>query len=182
MTVLGDKWVDAIPLIQVLGFLMLPFATQPILNTLYDAQGKTKFSLLTDLYGIVAIVLVTLLLKPSTASIFSDYRVLIGFSSVLLGFLLSKVFLKLQVWKLLLAIATPLALSLMMYVTLTNLDLNFPSSTLTLLVNGLLGSVIYSLFAITLVNILGAFFTHSYLYRLFPKALINLISLRKLRL
>jgi len=181
MTILGEQWVDAIPLIQVLGFLMIPFATQPILNTLYDAQGKTKFSLLTDIYGIVVIVIVTLLLNPSTASIFSDYRVLIGFTSVLLGFLLSKIFLKLRIWKLLVTVFVPIVLSLLMYSILLSAELSYSSSTITLIVNALAGAFIYFVVAVLLINILGRFFRRSFLYRLFPKVIINYVSRAKLK-
>jgi O-antigen/teichoic acid export membrane protein len=180
MTVLGEQWIDAIPLIQVLGFLMIPFATQPILNNLYDAQGKTKFSLFTDAYGISVIVIITLLLKPNTASIFSDFRVLIGFSSVLLGFLLSKIFLRLHIWKLLVTIVVPIIISLIMYSTVANAELNYPNSAITLIANALTGVFVYFVVSVLLINILGRFFGRSFLYRLFPKVLINYVSMAKL--
>jgi O-antigen/teichoic acid export membrane protein len=171
--VLGDQWQAAIPMIQVLGFLMLPFSTQPILSMLYDLEGKTKVSIFSDIYGIVALLISIWMLKPNDGDFFAEIRVLVGFSTLLVGFALGAIFLGLQIKKLAVVTFYPTAFSLLMFFILTKLEVAHLPNVIQVVISLILGSSVYLLAIVSFVNILSFTAKKGFVMRLFPEALLK---------
>lgn len=77
--VLGAKWLTAAPLLANLGFLMLPFITQPLLYNLYDLENKTKLSVFNDLVALTLLLTCFYYFQPVNEIEFSHLRIEIGF-------------------------------------------------------------------------------------------------------
>jgi O-antigen/teichoic acid export membrane protein len=175
LTVLGEKWQASIGYIDTLGFLMFPFATQLILHNLYDAFGKAKFSMLTDLYGLVCIALFVAMVSVPSVDFFIDVRVLIGLSSVLVSFVLAHLITGLSCQKILGLALVPISCSLLLLVFLQHFLLIFEAHYLTLLVNTLLGAIVYGLVYLSLCKALMCMPKAKWIMGLLPQPLYNFI-------
>ena len=145
LTILGEKWSESIHYIGALGFLMFPFATQLIFHNVYDAFGKAKYSVLTDLYGLLCIGLFVAMFAVSSVNFFVDVRVAIGMSSLLLSFILAKFITGLSFQKIIGLAIIPIGCSSVLFIFLNQLMFVYEQNYLTLLINTLYGGFFYGL-------------------------------------
>ena len=145
LVVLGEQWTEVIEYIGMLAFLMLPFCTQPLLHTVYDAKGKTGLSLFTDLFGLLLIIIVSLSFTMQATAEFVEYRVFVGIIALMFSIIMAKWLLAMSLTRFLLVLALPSALSFAMYLVLSHLsdELSFSNIYLDLIANAVFGAIIY---------------------------------------
>lgn len=150
---LGDKWTGAGDIIGLLSVLMLPFTMQPLMNNLYDFNGKGFVSGIVDILSIVAISSGALLLHFQTLKDFSYFRFFIAFFTFSCILAFAKYFINIKIKRVLDALAVPTVSALIMGLVVSNTD--FKLSPLFLLIaKALMGGMVYSLIFICLALVL----------------------------
>lgn len=176
LTILGEKWSNTIPYIGYLGFLMFPFATQVILHALYDGMAKTKYSMLTDVFGLTAIILLVVFIDFETLDSFILGRVLIGAAALVLSLVLAKTIVGLSFRKMLTLSALPVICSAGLFFSLNYYMFEFNQSWLTLIVNVACGAFVYLGGYFILLKLLTVLNAKGWLCSLLPSPLLLFIK------
>jgi O-antigen/teichoic acid export membrane protein len=116
--VLGEKWMSLSEYIGLLGFLMFPFAVQPIFLILYDAANKIFLSMIIDLVSIVLLVVGYITLDIVDIYTFVILRIGVGAITLTLSYLMICRILPIDIIKLLTATFLPCLLSSVIFVGL----------------------------------------------------------------
>jgi len=155
--VLGPKWLALTEYIGILAFLMLPFATQIILHTVYDAANKTFLSMFADVFGLISIIVGVLSLSLDSVKEFAEFRVMVGLLALVFSFLLVRIIVGLSLTRLFLVLVLPVLVSALMYLVLKQLNLVFALDAVTLIINAGVGAVVYAaVYVISLITIAKA--------------------------
>lgn len=153
---LDSKWEGAGELIRLLSVLMLPFTLQPLMNNLYDFNGKGFVSGIVDIIGIFAIILGGTLLQLQELAHFAHYRFLIAIAMFLLILFFAKYLIKISTLRVLDAVFIPSIASCVMGGLLSSIDLKM-HVLLALLLKVLVGAISYFLLILFLVIALRKF-------------------------
>ncbi|NVJ64560.1 MAG: oligosaccharide flippase family protein [Flavobacteriaceae bacterium] len=169
LVVLGEKWLDVIPFIGILGFIMLPFITQPLLFNLYDFKGRSKYGVLNDIFGLVAILSVFALIKPAGLMEFTELRIFVALLSFLFMTLLASMLINLSWLSLLYVIVVILIptsiMAVSMFFVMPLLD-NLSPLMLLALTAGIGGSI-YAIVFWLLASVFKRF-ERNFIYSLYP--------------
>lgn len=153
---LDNKWDGAGDLIRLLSVLMLPFTLQPLMNNLYDFNGKGFVSGIVDIIGILAIILGGALLQLEELADFAQYRFLIAIAIFLLILLFAKYLINISTLRVFDAVFIPSIASCVMGLLLSSLDLDI-HGLLALLLKVTFGAVSYFFLIFFLVTALRKF-------------------------
>lgn len=158
VVVLGDKWLNISKYLGIMGFLMLPFAIQPLLHIAYDVMGKPHLSVLTDLFGVGALVICFFIFVPESIIEFATLRIYVAIIATVLTFTLAKVFLRIKLRKLILCACIPLLASCSMYSAIECIYVyDFYSSLIKLFSIIFIGIFVYGLSFLLIVKVLFVF-------------------------
>ncbi|MDC8830336.1 oligosaccharide flippase family protein [Alteromonas gilva] len=169
LVVLGEKWIDVTPFIGMLGFLMLPFITQPLLFNLYDFKGKSGIGILNDLFGIFAIISAVMWLQPVDLTTFVETRIFVAFLSLLFMVWLARMLIHLSWLNVLLIVLVVSIPTFTMFAALKALMPVFLNinPTVVLLSVGIIGLVIYVLMFLLIASLCKRIKSH-FLHFLYP--------------
>ena len=178
VVVLGEKWEIAAPILANLGFLMLPFVTQPLLYNLYDILGKTKLSIFNDILALTTLLLVFVWVMPEDAVQFSAIRIEIGIFILLAMLFIAKINLGIS----LRAVATVgfwlspsvISMALLLKTLLPVLSELTPAARMLLMV--CMGASTYFIVALIQYLVLKKYFKNSFLYNLYPEIVVNMLQ------
>lgn len=176
--VLGDKWSSTASYIGFLGFLMFPFATQMILHNVYDAFNKTKYSMFTDLYGLLLIILALKLLVFPSIEDFVIVRVCIGISSVFFSMILVKLITGLELIKLLKITLYPFIMSFIMAAIMDKWYIPSDQAIFELSLNAFWGAIIYIFFYVIFFKLFLIVFSDSWFVNLLPQKALNILRFK----
>ena len=169
LVVLGEKWLDVIPFIGILGFIMLPFITQPLLFNLYDFKGRSKYGVLNDIFGLVAILCAFGVVGPVGLLEFTEIRIFVAFLSFLFMTMLACILIKLSFVHLMSVMVIILIPTFLMAVGVFFIMplLNDLSPILLLAITTCVGAGIYAFVFFLLASVFKRF-GGRFLYSLYP--------------
>ncbi|WP_412971993.1 oligosaccharide flippase family protein [Glaciecola sp. MF2-115] len=179
--VLGAQWIAVAEYIGLIAFLMLPFYTQPILNIAYDSRQKSKYSIVPDILALTFMILAIYYFIPQSIVTFVDLRLVVGLLTLLILFIAAKLFLGLQLRLLLITLAPAALCSIVMFAFLNLMTIDTSVQTIDLIIEISLGFASYSLCYYLMFAVLIKLWPGSFVTRLIPNALYNLLPNNKQR-
>jgi O-antigen/teichoic acid export membrane protein len=174
--VLGSQWSPVAEYIGLLAFLMIPFYTQPILNIAYDSRQKSKLSIFPDIFALVFMLVAVLYFKPSSVVLFVDLRIIIGFATLIILFVSARFFLGLKLQLLILTLAPSFVCSIGMFSLLKLIDVNTSIQIIDLAIEVCIGAVLYFFWSYITFVILTKFWPNSFVTRLVPNKMYQILS------
>jgi len=171
--VLGDKWSDSADILGWISILMLPFATQPLLNSAYDLLKKEKVSLYIDIISMFCFLSVIFIFVPNTLLSFIQLRAYVGIGALVLSIFLAVKFLKISPMYFLIVISLPLACSAVMYLLLKMHIFQVENQFISLVANVLSGALIYSVLLFISIAIIYVINRKSWLITILPQVVLN---------
>lgn len=133
--VLGDKWIEAAPIMQVLPLLLLAFSLSSIINNVFISTGRVKAVFYYDVLSLLLVVSILLLMTFSSITDFALWRSIVALFVTVLFIFLAIYIIKCP-WHLILwAMFLPMACSLVS-IHLINLILFDNKSLLAFLLMG----------------------------------------------
>ena len=175
--VLGEQWEMVTNYLGILAFLMLPYATQTVLHIVYDAFERTRVSLLTDLFGLVAIILLFYWLTPANVTSFAHLRIFVGLSMLFISIGLVNLFIGFDLKKYILILFLPLALSSCMGYLVHVLNGYFESAIANLFIMAIFGSLIYFSMLVLFFYTLFLFKPKAWLLSLIPQTIYSKLQI-----
>lgn len=176
--VLGSQWSGVAEYIGLLAFLMIPFYTQPILNIAFDSRQKSKLSIFPDIFALVFMLVTVLYFKPSSVVFFVDLRIIIGFVTLLILFVSARLFLGLKLRLLILTLAPSFVCSIGMFSLLHLVKVDTSIQIIDLAIEICLGGALYFFWSYVTFVILTKFWPNSFITRLVPHKLYQILSFR----
>ena len=122
---------------------MIVFLTQQALYIVYDARRRVAFAMIPDLIGIFLILAVVFLFSPQNESEFATLRIGVAILALSIMLVCAKFFVGLSVVKFLETIVIPFMCALAMALCLHYMYFEFKSNILELLINTLVGALVY---------------------------------------
>lgn len=116
--VLGDKWLEAAPVLANLSLLMIVFLTNNTFKQIFILKGMFKGVIAVDILGLVLIISTLFISQITTVEVFSLFRAGIGLIVVLSTVMIVKKLLNFSVFPLVIALALPVLASAVMFVGL----------------------------------------------------------------
>lgn len=174
--VLGDKWQESAQILGWISILMLPFATQPLLNAAYDLLKKEKVSLYIDIISIISFVSALLILIPSSLLSFIQLRAFVGIGILFLSLLLATVFLRMHIKHFLMVMSAPLCCSILMYYALQGSLFQIENNFLNLFTNVIAGATIYAIAMSITVFIIYIYNSGSWFIQILPAEISNTLQ------
>lgn len=163
--ILGPKWIGTADIIGNLATLMLPFSLIPVLNNLFDHEGKPATSIIMDTASIGLILFCFYILNPADENEFSLYRAAVGIVIYVFMIMVARLTIKLSLKMVFQSLVIPFLGSLAM---LQILNLGFThdlirlnDSLLSMLLNAAIGALVYIVVVAVLVIVLKKYL-HAY--------------------
>lgn len=174
--VLGEKWMGVAPFIGILGFLMLPFVTQPLLFIGYDSFGHTRFGIVNDLFALALLIAAFLMLVPVDVVQFSQMRAVVGGIAFAFMLLMANRLFALSVFRVILLLLMILVPALLMYESVIYLQrlLIAEHAMVRLFLCVGVGVVIYGVLSFVFAIVVFKQFRTSFLYRVYPEEVFRI--------
>ncbi len=149
---LGEKWLDANPILRNFSILLYGIAIIQLFSQLFIATGKVKQIFIFDLVSSTLIILLMLALPYQNIADFALNRGLLGIALILILFTyLKSLWVDLKIIKLLFSLLTPLFAAYLSSISSHVVDLE--SVFLNLLIKTIVFFLIYCFSLITLISI-----------------------------
>ena len=174
--VLGSQWTAVAEYIGLLAFLMIPFYTQPILNIAYDSRQKSKLSIFPDIFALIFMLVAVLYFKPSSVVLFVDLRIIIGFVTLIILFASARFFLGLKLRLLILTLAPSFVCSVGMFALLKLIKVDTTMQVIDLAIEACVGAVLYFFCSYVTFVFLTKLWPNSFVTRLVPHKMYQVLS------
>nr|WP_276201946.1 oligosaccharide flippase family protein [Aestuariibacter salexigens] len=157
---LGEKWVPISDVLGLMSFLMVPFATMPVILVIFDVYNKTKHSIFLDLLGLFLIILLFLFLMPGSLLSFIEMRLVVGVLVLSVGALYTQYETKFSVLKFIFIIMFFLIPSFSMYLLVSYVYIEGGSDLIVLILKVFVGGASYFMF-VTFLYLIDSISTKS---------------------
>jgi O-antigen/teichoic acid export membrane protein len=143
---LGDEWLQAIPILNVITYILLSGALNNFFSTILMVLGKDKASFALDaVFGITSIGVFVWLISNLSIIEFAWLRVLLGYSIALFTLFYIKLVSAVSLMRIFALLLFPILLSLGMYGVIISFDslVQIDNKLLELLIHIFIGSFVY---------------------------------------
>jgi len=179
-SMLGSKWAEAIPLIEILAFVIIPGTFNSFLNEVCTVLGKVKALFYFDVFlGVITIAAFVSLAKGLSIEEFAQLRIAIGLFSLVAMFFYLYFSYKLQFIRPLMLILPVFCSAILMYLCVLNISqhITINNAVLHLIVEISIGILSYGLTMLLLMLLLKRKLKeYDFLWKTFLEPLINKIS------
>ncbi|MDN4504254.1 oligosaccharide flippase family protein [Alteromonadaceae bacterium BrNp21-10] len=149
--ILGEKWSETAPIMSSLALLMLPFPLTAITNNLFDFLNKTGRSIFGDIVGIALLLICFWTISFDSIEKFSLIRGFVGVLVFCFLLIFARFTIHLSLRKMISVLIIPFISASGMYAFFTYCYVNNEISLLGLVINVVIGAVVYSSLLMVLI-------------------------------
>lgn len=177
---LGKKWLEAIPLVEVITFILLSGVFTAIATQLFNVMGKVKASFYIDVFlGVFTIATFVMLGKGLSLNEFAVLRVCLGLFSVFCMYLFMRMVSSISIGRILSLVFPVFLMAGSMYLFVKSIDNSILSFVpiLRLLLGSIVGAVFYgfcTLFAVSVLKNISQ--EYEFIWKTFYLPLFKIIN------
>jgi len=182
LILLGEQWSEAIPLVEIISFLLLSGIFNSLATQIFNLLNQVRLSFYMDVFlGLGTVILFIALANQLSLDEFAILRVVIGLFSVNCMYLYLGRVSKISIGKIVMLLLPVFIMAISMYLFVnfvTRLEL-IEVLIGRLLISVLFGVVFYSLFSLLIVYILKQYFDeYDFLWKTFYLPLFSKLKLK----